>query len=65
MYCAKEILYSGDVPCVAQEEQGIGPSTLSTPLPHLPEVPIRGSVYQQPGTRVDRILSQQGGFPTK
>ncbi len=31
---------------------GIGPpSTLSTPLPHLPEVPIGGSVYQQPGTR--------------
>jgi hypothetical protein len=34
MYCAKEILCIGDVPCVAQEEQGFGPSTLSTyPLP--------------------------------
>jgi hypothetical protein len=34
MYCAKEILCSGDVPCVAQEEQGFGPSTLITyPLP--------------------------------
>jgi hypothetical protein len=32
------------------------------PPPHLPEVPIGGSVYQQPGTRVDKILSQQGGF---
>jgi hypothetical protein len=39
MYCAKEILYRGDVPCVAQEEQGFGPSTLSTyPPPHLPGV---------------------------
>jgi hypothetical protein len=34
MYRAKEILYRGDVPCVTQEEQGLGPSTLSTyPLP--------------------------------
>jgi hypothetical protein len=34
MYCAKEILCSGDVPCVTQEEQGFDPSTLSTyPLP--------------------------------
>jgi hypothetical protein len=23
------------------------------------------SVYEQPGTEVDRILSQQGGFPSK
>jgi hypothetical protein len=23
------------------------------------------SVYKQPGTEVDRILSQQGGFPSK
>ncbi len=30
----KRLLCSGDVPCVAQEEQGFGPSTLSTyPLP--------------------------------
>jgi hypothetical protein len=34
MYCAKELLCSGYVPCVAQEEQGFGPSTLSTyPFP--------------------------------
>jgi hypothetical protein len=24
-----------------------------------------GSVYKQPGTEVDKILSQQGGFPSK
>jgi hypothetical protein len=30
-----------------------------------PETLIGGSVYQQPGTRVDKILSQQGGFPSK
>ncbi len=24
-----------------------------------------GSVYEQPGTKVDRILSRQGGFPSK
>jgi hypothetical protein len=41
------------------------PPTLSTPPLHLPEVPIEGSVYQQPGTGVDRIPSQQGGSPSK
>ncbi len=30
----KRLVCSGDIPCVAQEEQGFGPSTLSTyPLP--------------------------------
>ncbi len=37
-----------------QEERGLAPPpTLSTPLPHSPQVPIEGSVYHQPETRVD------------
>ncbi len=36
---------------------------------HLPPSPSTGgigdSVYQQPGTKVDGILSRQGGFPSK
>ncbi len=34
----KRLLCSGDVPCVAYEKQGFGPSTLSMPPPHLPGV---------------------------
>jgi hypothetical protein len=35
----ERLVCSGDEPCVAQEEQGFGPSTLSTyPPPHLPGV---------------------------
>jgi hypothetical protein len=61
LVCSRDILWGAGIwpprPEVLRES--------TYPPPYLPEVPIGGSVYQQPGTRVDRILSQQGGFPSK
>jgi hypothetical protein len=36
-----------------QEEQGLAPLHSEHTLPHSPEEPIEGSVYQQPETGVD------------
>ena len=49
------------------EEQGVGPFTWGAqsehlPPPNLPKVPIGGSVYQQPGTKVDGSCHSKEGF---
>jgi hypothetical protein len=57
-------LCSGNVPCVTQEEQGFGPSTLSTyPLPIYLRYLLGAQFISNLGP--EWTGSYQGGFPSK
>jgi hypothetical protein len=61
MYKGK--LCSGNVPCVTQEEQGFGPSTLSTyPFPIYLRYPLRAQFISNLGPEWTRSYHTKEGF---